>query len=50
MQEYEEREQVEGWELSPVECLESAYGGVLRERYVVAGEPLSGLVWRRTGN
>ncbi|EJF65839.1 protein serine/threonine phosphatase 2C [Dichomitus squalens] len=37
MQEYEEREQVEGWELSPVECLESAYGGVLRERYVVAG-------------
>lgn len=36
-QEYEEREQVEGWELSPVECLESAYGGVLRERNVVAG-------------
>ena len=38
MQEYEEREQVEGWELSPVECLESAYGGVLRERNVLAGE------------
>ena len=37
-QEYEEREQVEGWELSPLECLESAYGGVLRERIVVAGE------------
>ena len=37
-QEYEEREQVEGWELSPLECLESAYGGVLRERQVVAGE------------
>ncbi|KAH9946132.1 protein serine/threonine phosphatase 2C [Epithele typhae] len=37
MQEYEEREQVEGWELSPRECLESAYGGVLRERGVVAG-------------
>ncbi|OBZ75856.1 Protein phosphatase PTC7 fig [Grifola frondosa] len=36
-QEYEEREQVEGWELSPSECLESAYGGVLRERGVVAG-------------
>ena len=36
-QEYEEREQVEGWELSPLECLESAYGGVLRERNVVAG-------------
>ena len=39
-QEYEEREQVEGWELSPLECLESAYGGVLRERGVVAGELL----------
>ncbi|KAI1795899.1 protein serine/threonine phosphatase 2C [Ganoderma leucocontextum] len=37
MQEYEEREQVEGWELSPLECLESAYGGVLRERIVLAG-------------
>ncbi|KAI0336514.1 protein serine/threonine phosphatase 2C [Cubamyces sp. BRFM 1775] len=36
-QEYEEREQVEGWELTPLECLESAYGGVLRERNVVAG-------------
>ena len=50
MQEYEEREQVEGWELSPVECLESAYGGVLRERYVVAGEHMSGLVWWRSCN
>lgn len=38
MQEYEEREQVEGWELTPLECLESAYGGVLRERNVLAGE------------
>lgn len=37
-QEYEEREQVEGWELTPLECLESAYGGVLRERNVLAGE------------
>ncbi|KAI0709214.1 protein serine/threonine phosphatase 2C [Earliella scabrosa] len=36
-QEYEEREQVEGWELTPLECLESAYGGVLRERNVLAG-------------
>ncbi|KAJ2987240.1 hypothetical protein NUW54_g9484 [Trametes sanguinea] len=36
-QEYEEREQVEGWELTPLECLESAYGGVLRERAVLAG-------------
>ena len=37
-QEYEEREQVEGWELTPLECLESAYGGVLRERNVLAGK------------
>ncbi|KAI0928726.1 hypothetical protein AcW1_005890 [Taiwanofungus camphoratus] len=37
MQEYEEREQVEGWELYPAECLELAHGGVLRERAVQAG-------------
>lgn len=36
-QEYEEREEVEGWELKPEECLELALGGVLRERQVVAG-------------
>ncbi|TFK76454.1 protein serine/threonine phosphatase 2C [Pluteus cervinus] len=34
---YEEREQVEGWELTPYECLDLAYGGVLRERFVQAG-------------
>lgn len=34
---YEEREQVEGWELTPRECLELAYGGVLREKAVQAG-------------
>ncbi|KAF9264688.1 protein serine/threonine phosphatase 2C [Marasmius fiardii PR-910] len=34
---YEEREQVEGWELTPYACLDLAYGGVLRERYVEAG-------------
>ncbi|KAL0946909.1 hypothetical protein HGRIS_013070 [Hohenbuehelia grisea] len=34
---YEEREQVEGWELTPYECLDLSYGGVLRERYVHAG-------------
>lgn len=36
-QEYEEREKVEGWELSPYDCLELAYHGVLRERLVEAG-------------
>ncbi|KAF7331750.1 hypothetical protein MKEN_00054800 [Mycena kentingensis (nom. inval.)] len=34
---YEEREQVEGWELTPYECLDLAYGGVLREKFVEAG-------------
>ncbi|KAJ3936848.1 MAG: phosphatase 2C-like domain-containing protein [Lentinula lateritia] len=34
---YEEREQVEGWELTPYHCLDLALGGVLRERYVQAG-------------
>ncbi|PCH38203.1 hypothetical protein WOLCODRAFT_130753 [Wolfiporia cocos MD-104 SS10] len=36
-QDYDEREQVDGWEVTPAECLELAYGGVLRERYVQAG-------------
>ena len=35
---YEEREQIEGWELTPFECLDLAYGGVLREKFVQAGE------------
>lgn len=39
---YEEREQIEGWEMTPHECLDLAYGGVLREKYVQAGENLSG--------
>ena len=34
---YEEREQPQGWEMSPQECLELAYGGVLREKTVTAG-------------
>ncbi|PPQ71973.1 hypothetical protein CVT24_008190 [Panaeolus cyanescens] len=34
---YEEREQVEGWEMTPYECLDLAYGGVLREKSVQAG-------------
>lgn len=35
---YEEREQVEGWELTPEACLKSAHDAVLRERAVVAGQ------------
>ncbi|KAG6890704.1 hypothetical protein C0995_005077 [Termitomyces sp. Mi166 len=29
---YEEREEIEGWEMTPYECLDLAYGGVLREK------------------
>ena len=36
-QDYEEIQQVEGWELTPMECMDLAHGGVLRERDVVAG-------------
>lgn len=34
---YAEREQIEGWELTPMAAMEMAYGGVLRERDVTAG-------------
>jgi hypothetical protein len=34
---YEEREQVEGWELTPEACLKAAHDAVLRERGVIAG-------------
>lgn len=34
---YHEREETEGWELTPKECLDLAYGGVLREKKVEAG-------------
>ncbi|KAG5342739.1 hypothetical protein C0989_008688 [Termitomyces sp. Mn162] len=33
---YEEREEIEGWEMTPYECLDLAYGGVLREKFVQA--------------
>ena len=36
-QEYEEREQVEGWELTPRTCLQLAFDSVLRDRLVPAG-------------
>ncbi|KAJ8463392.1 hypothetical protein ONZ45_g17599 [Pleurotus djamor] len=41
---YEEREQIEGWEMTPMECLDLAYGGVLRERFVQAGSSTACLV------
>lgn len=34
---YEERENVEGWELRPEECMELAHGGVRREKHVRNG-------------
>lgn len=43
-QDYEEREEVEGWELRPKGCLEMAHGAVLRERWVVAGSSTACLV------
>ncbi|PSR74921.1 hypothetical protein PHLCEN_2v9455 [Hermanssonia centrifuga] len=43
-QDYEEREKVEGWELTPMECLELAYGGVLRENGVLAGSSTACIV------
>jgi protein phosphatase PTC7 len=30
-------EPVEGWELTPQECIDLAYGGVLREKSVICG-------------
>lgn len=34
---YAEREQIEGWELTPMATMEMAYGGVLRQKDVLAG-------------
>ncbi|KAI4518157.1 phosphatase 2C-like domain-containing protein [Schizophyllum commune] len=41
---YEEREEVEGWELTPYECMDLAYGGVLRERGVLGGASTACLI------
>jgi len=41
---YEEREQIEGWEMTPHECLDLAYGGVLREKFVQAGSSTACLI------
>lgn len=38
-QDYEEREQVEGWEMTPRNCLQLAFDSVLRDRLVPAGTP-----------
>lgn len=38
LQNYEEKEEVEGWELTPQECMELAHGGVMREKCVEAGK------------
>ncbi|KII88511.1 hypothetical protein PLICRDRAFT_30007 [Plicaturopsis crispa FD-325 SS-3] len=43
-QDYQDREEVEGWEMTPYECLDLAYGGVLRERYVQAGSSTACLI------
>lgn len=41
---YAEREQVEGWELRPMECMDLAHHGVLREREVLAGSSTACIV------
>ncbi|KAH8117448.1 phosphatase 2C-like domain-containing protein [Phellopilus nigrolimitatus] len=50
LQNYEEREQAQGWELTPKECLELAHGGVLREKTVEAGSSTACLVNVNTAN
>ncbi|KAG6832409.1 hypothetical protein H0H92_002677 [Tricholoma furcatifolium] len=41
---YENREEIEGWEMTPYECLDLAYGGVLREKIVQAGSSTACLI------
>ncbi|KAJ7180712.1 phosphatase 2C-like domain-containing protein [Mycena filopes] len=47
---YEEREQVEGWELTPYECMDLAYGGVLREKAVEAGSSTACIITLNSAN
>ncbi|KAJ7759263.1 phosphatase 2C-like domain-containing protein [Mycena metata] len=47
---YEEREQVEGWELTPYECMDLAYGGVLREKAVEAGSSTACILTLNSAN
>ncbi|KAJ7623183.1 phosphatase 2C-like domain-containing protein [Roridomyces roridus] len=47
---YEERELIEGWELTPYECMDLAYGGVLRERFVEAGSSTACIISLNAAN
>ncbi|KAF9227935.1 protein serine/threonine phosphatase 2C [Gyrodon lividus] len=49
-QDYEVRERVEGWEMTPYECLELAYHGVLREKLVQAGSSTACLLSLNTSS
>ncbi|KAJ6581554.1 phosphatase 2C-like domain-containing protein [Mycena capillaripes] len=47
---YEEREQMDGWELTPYECMDLAYGGVLREKSVEAGSSTACIITLNSAN
>ncbi|KAJ7247621.1 phosphatase 2C-like domain-containing protein [Mycena haematopus] len=47
---YTEREEVEGWELTPYECMDLAYGGVLREKLVEAGSSTACIITLNSAN
>jgi len=41
---YEKREEIEGREMTPLECMNLAYGGVMRERFIEAGSSTACLI------
>ncbi|KAF7778731.1 hypothetical protein Agabi119p4_3076 [Agaricus bisporus var. burnettii] len=47
---YEEREQIEGWEMTPYECLGLSYDGVLREKAVQAGSSTACIITLNAAN
>ncbi|KAF5357913.1 hypothetical protein D9756_001579 [Leucocoprinus leucothites] len=47
---YEEREQIEGWEMAPYDCLDLAYHGVLREKLVQAGSSTACIISLNAAN
>ncbi|KAJ3571893.1 hypothetical protein NP233_g3464 [Leucocoprinus birnbaumii] len=47
---YEEREQIEGWEMTPYECLDLAFHGVLREKLVQAGSSTACIISLNAAN
>ncbi|KAJ6515096.1 phosphatase 2C-like domain-containing protein [Mycena vitilis] len=47
---YDEREQPDGWELTPYECMDLAYGGVLREKLVEAGSSTACIITLNSAN